>query len=280
MTSCRRDLRRRPWALGRPWAHPPRPVRIRTIPTIRYASTDVNPAAAGPVSYLVLGIVALRGPSTSYDLKRFVQLSIGHFWPFPHTQLYAEPARLAEAGLLEETREESGRRRRFYAITEPGASCSASGSPSRSRPRWSTATSACSSCSSPSSASPEEVQALALEQAEAQRRQLAEYEAIQERFAGPAGARAPPAARSSSAPATGPRRRRVLGGAWLGNRLARTTGATVGDRAAQPSTRPSASATRATWPSPSSGKNGSAIERAATSSQTGNSPGRWPKRSR
>jgi PadR family transcriptional regulator, regulatory protein AphA len=56
----------------------------------------------GPVSYLVLGIIAMRGPTTPYDLKRFVQLSIGHFWPFPHTQLYAEPARLAEAGLLEE----------------------------------------------------------------------------------------------------------------------------------------------------------------------------------
>jgi DNA-binding PadR family transcriptional regulator len=74
----------------------------------------------GPTSYLVLGITALRGPSTPYDLKRFVQLSIGHFWPFPHTQLYAEPARLAEAGLLEESREEDGRRRRHYAITDAG----------------------------------------------------------------------------------------------------------------------------------------------------------------
>ena len=74
----------------------------------------------GPVSYLVLGITALRGPSTPYDLKRFVQLSIGHFWPFPHTQLYAEPARLAEAGLLKETREESGRRRRHYELTAAG----------------------------------------------------------------------------------------------------------------------------------------------------------------
>ena len=42
----------------------------------------------------------------------------------------------------------------------------------------------------------------------------------------------------------------------------------------------SASATCATWPSVMRGKNGSAIERAATSSQTGNSPSRWPKRSR
>jgi hypothetical protein len=49
---------------------------------------------------------------------------------------------------------------------------------------------------------------------------------------------------------------------------------------AEASTSRSASATRATWPSVIPGKNGSAIERAATSSQTGNSPGRWPKRSR
>jgi PadR family transcriptional regulator AphA len=74
----------------------------------------------GAVSYLVLGIIAIRGSSTPYELKRFVQLSIGHFWPFPHTQLYAEPARLAEAGLLDETREETGRRRRHYTITAAG----------------------------------------------------------------------------------------------------------------------------------------------------------------
>ena len=80
-------------------------------------SSDIR---LGPVSYLVLGITALRGPSTPYDLKRFVQLSIGHFWPFPHTQLYAEPARLAEAGLLDETREQDGRRRRHYTITDAG----------------------------------------------------------------------------------------------------------------------------------------------------------------
>jgi PadR family transcriptional regulator AphA len=74
----------------------------------------------GPVSYVVLGIAALRGSTTPYDLKRFIQLSIGHFWPFPHTQLYAEPERLAQAGLLEETREETGRRRRHYTITAAG----------------------------------------------------------------------------------------------------------------------------------------------------------------
>jgi len=74
----------------------------------------------GPTSYVVLGSIAVRGPSTSYDLKRFVELTLGHFWAFPHSQLYAEPDRLARAGLLSEEREEGGRRRRTYAITDAG----------------------------------------------------------------------------------------------------------------------------------------------------------------
>ena len=51
-------------------------------------------------SYLVLGMIALRGPSTPYDLKRAVSRSVGYFWHFPHAQLYSEPDRLADAGLL------------------------------------------------------------------------------------------------------------------------------------------------------------------------------------
>jgi DNA-binding PadR family transcriptional regulator len=142
-------------------------------------SSDVR---LGPVSYLVLGITALRGPSTPYDLKRFVQLSIGHFWPFPHTQLYAEPERLARAGLLEETREESGRRRRHYTITDAG----------RERlGEW-----LAEPVTSPTEirdlgllklffselGGTEEIVALAHEQAEAHRAKLVIYDAILERF--------------------------------------------------------------------------------------------------
>lgn len=65
-------------------------------------------------------MIALRGPSTSYDLKRAVGHSVGYFWKFPHTQLYDEPARLAEAGLLTVEKEEDGRRRRVYSITPHG----------------------------------------------------------------------------------------------------------------------------------------------------------------
>jgi len=77
-----------------------------------------NPSLS-PVSYLVLGLIA-RGATTPYDLKRKVAGSIGYFWSFPHSQLYAEPARLTELGLLHEEREERGRRRRVYSITDAG----------------------------------------------------------------------------------------------------------------------------------------------------------------
>jgi PadR family transcriptional regulator AphA len=71
-------------------------------------------------SYVVLGMIALRGPSTSYDLKRAIARSVGYFWNFPHAQLYSEPKRLEEAGLLEAHEEDTGRRRRTYTITESG----------------------------------------------------------------------------------------------------------------------------------------------------------------
>jgi PadR family transcriptional regulator, regulatory protein AphA len=142
-------------------------------------STEVR---LGPTSYLVLGIVAMLGSSTPYDLKRFVQVTVGNFWPFPHTQLYAEPARLAEAGLLEETREQGGRRRRHYTITTAG---------SQRLSEWLS-----EPVTSPTEfrdlgllklffaelGEPGEVIALAHEQAAVQRAQQARYETMLERF--------------------------------------------------------------------------------------------------
>jgi DNA-binding PadR family transcriptional regulator len=71
-------------------------------------------------SYVVLGMIALRGPSTPYDLKRAVGHSVGYFWHFPHAQLYSEPDRLAELGLLTLAVEDGGRRRKTYSLTEQG----------------------------------------------------------------------------------------------------------------------------------------------------------------
>ena len=62
----------------------------------------------------------LCGRATPYQLKQAAQVSVFHFWSVPHTQLYTECARLAEAGLLDERREASGRRRRTYRLTAAG----------------------------------------------------------------------------------------------------------------------------------------------------------------
>jgi DNA-binding PadR family transcriptional regulator len=65
-------------------------------------------------------LLAREGPSTPYELERHVGATLGHFWSFPHTLLYSEPARLAGLGLVTETREQDGRRRRVFTITEAG----------------------------------------------------------------------------------------------------------------------------------------------------------------
>jgi DNA-binding PadR family transcriptional regulator len=75
-----------------------------------------------PTSYIVLGLLEACAPqeATPYDLKRMMAVSIDNFWSTPHAQVYREPERLAEGGHVAERREASGRRRRFYAITDRG----------------------------------------------------------------------------------------------------------------------------------------------------------------
>ena len=73
-----------------------------------------------PTSYLVLGLIGLRGASTPYDLKRAVSRTVSYFWPFPHSQLYGEPDRLAGMGLLSRKDESGGRHRKVYTLTKEG----------------------------------------------------------------------------------------------------------------------------------------------------------------
>lgn len=70
-------------------------------------------------SYVVLGMLSF-GPATSYDLKQRVATTVGNFWAFAHSQLYDEPARLLADGLVSESVEEGGRRRRTYSIEPAG----------------------------------------------------------------------------------------------------------------------------------------------------------------
>jgi DNA-binding PadR family transcriptional regulator len=71
-------------------------------------------------SYVVLGLVDRAGEATPYDLKQIVVATVGGFFSIPHSQLYAEPERLAGAGYLRERREPTGRRRKHYTVTEKG----------------------------------------------------------------------------------------------------------------------------------------------------------------
>jgi PadR family transcriptional regulator AphA len=73
-----------------------------------------------PTSYIVLGLLMQADEVTPYDLKSLVAAGVGNFWSLQHTQLYAEPERLAKAGYLTEVREDGGRRRKLYSVTAAG----------------------------------------------------------------------------------------------------------------------------------------------------------------
>lgn len=129
-------------------------------------------------SFLVLGLLAQRGPSTPYELKRAVNSSIGYFWVFPHAQFYGEPARLATAGLVEEDREETGRRRRTFTITAAGRAALAGWLSEPSTTRTEIRDLGLLKLFFGDQADPEDVVALARAQEQAHRLQLAEYEAL------------------------------------------------------------------------------------------------------
>ncbi len=75
------------------------------------------------LSYVVLGVTAVRGPTTSYQLKQYVAESIAYLWPLQHATLYREPRRLEAAGLLRSETEDGGRKRQFFTITDTGLDC-------------------------------------------------------------------------------------------------------------------------------------------------------------
>jgi PadR family transcriptional regulator AphA len=73
-----------------------------------------------PTSYIVLGLVSQAGEATPYSLKQMASATIGNFFSIPHSQLYAEPDRLAGAGFLTVRQEQGGRRRKHYSMTAKG----------------------------------------------------------------------------------------------------------------------------------------------------------------
>ena len=71
-------------------------------------------------SYVILGLLETYGFETTYQMKQFIEVSIGFFWPFPHSQLYSETRRLERDGLITVEVEATGRRRKVLHITDEG----------------------------------------------------------------------------------------------------------------------------------------------------------------
>lgn len=70
--------------------------------------------------FAILGLLALR-PWSAYELTRQVQRGVRYMLPASERNLYAEPKRLAAAGLVRMRREAVGRRSRtVYEITPAG----------------------------------------------------------------------------------------------------------------------------------------------------------------
>ena len=140
-----------------------------------------------PTSYVVLGMVALLGEATSYDMKRVVGMSVGYFWTFPHSQLYAEPDRLVKLGLLEEKREEGGRRRRVYTITDAGREELGDWLGDPETPPIEMRDMATLKLFFGNMTTPENVRKLAETQVEANRQMMEEHERLHDMFAGVSG---------------------------------------------------------------------------------------------
>lgn len=79
-----------------------------------------SPFSLTPVSFVVLGLLERAGEATPYELWNLVNSSIGNFWSIQRSQLYTEPDRLTDAGLLDRDREEGGLRRKRYKLADAG----------------------------------------------------------------------------------------------------------------------------------------------------------------
>lgn len=72
-------------------------------------------------SYAILGLLAVRPWTTTYELARQMDRAVGWFWPRTRSKLYEEPKKLVALGYARSTEEYVGRRRRtLYAITPKG----------------------------------------------------------------------------------------------------------------------------------------------------------------
>lgn len=76
-----------------------------------------------PTGWAVLGLLSSNESGSGYDVKKWADWSIGHFyWSPSFSQVYSEMKRLEKLGLAKSWTEKSAgeRSRRLYAVTEEG----------------------------------------------------------------------------------------------------------------------------------------------------------------
>jgi PadR family transcriptional regulator AphA len=77
---------------------------------------------AYPITYGVLGLLAIWGPLSGYDVKRLFDHILAPMWGAAQSQIYKELRRMKALGWVEMEREEQEARpdRKVYSITEQG----------------------------------------------------------------------------------------------------------------------------------------------------------------
>lgn len=71
--------------------------------------------------YTILGVLSLK-PSSGYDIKKFCDLTISHFWNENYGHIYPVLNQLLQEGLIYQEDQGVNDRRKIYHITEEGKS--------------------------------------------------------------------------------------------------------------------------------------------------------------
>lgn len=82
----------------------------------------MEPLEAYPITYGILGLLALWGPLSGYDIKHLFDHILVPMWGAAHSQIYKELRRMKELGWVDMEREEQESRpdRKVYSITDEG----------------------------------------------------------------------------------------------------------------------------------------------------------------
>lgn len=69
--------------------------------------------------YAILGVLSIK-PSSGYDIKKFCDNTISHFWNENFGHIYPMLNQLLEEKLIEQSSDDSKDRRKLYSITDDG----------------------------------------------------------------------------------------------------------------------------------------------------------------